>query len=123
MRFSDLFPSMYLKGVDLKDKPDLEVTIYEIQREMIRGDEKPVVNFRETKQGLALNVTNGKIIKELAGSDNIDKWEGLKIYLYHTMVNMKGEMVDAIRVRTKAELDDIPTKFPKPKGKSKKKKA
>jgi len=121
--FKDLFPFKYLQGINLKGKPDLGVTILEVsQATMPDGKEVGVLSFREIKQSMTLNVTNGNVVRELAGSDKLEEWEGLKIYLYHTMVPMKGEMKDAIRVRTKAEMDDIPSKFPKPKSKRKKKK-
>ena len=97
MKLNDMFPSNYLKTEDLQGKR-VKVTIYETKRERIVDDEKPVVYFREKKKGLVLNVTNGKMIKSIAGSDESDDWEGAQIVLYATEVDFRGERVPAIRI-------------------------
>ena len=88
---------MYLKAEDLGDKKHT-VTIYDIKRDRIGEDDKTIAFFREMKKGLVLNVTNGKTIRKIAGSEELSDWEGVKIVLYATEVDFKGERVPAIRV-------------------------
>ena len=112
MKFTDMFPSNYLKAEDLQGSK-LKVTIADVVRERLGDDEKSVLYFREKKKGLVLNVTNGKSVMKIAGSDDSNDWEGTQINLYATEVDFKGDRVPAIRIE-----DDVPVRFPK--GKKKK---
>ncbi len=99
---SSMYPSRWLSSKDL-DGEDKIVTISRIEEEQIGGDDKWVLYFRktETDKGLVLNQTNAKSIAKLHGEDS-DDWIGKAITLYPTEVQFKNEMVEAIRVRSKA---------------------
>jgi hypothetical protein len=100
MRISSAFPSKYLKAADL-DGRTVTVTMDRVVMEDIgagNGDQKPVLYFQGTNKGLVLNVTNGNIIAEKFG-DETNSWKGEKIILYEAMVEFKGKMGPAIRVR------------------------
>jgi hypothetical protein len=62
------------------------------------AEDKPVVYFRETQKGLALNKTNANAIAQLYGPDT-DRWTGKAVTLYPTEVEFQGKMTLAIRVR------------------------
>jgi hypothetical protein len=98
MRVEQLFPSNYLRAVDLNG--DKVVTITGLAKQMFDDGEKVIVNF-EGEKGLVLNVTNGKTIAKLHG-DETDLWTGKKITLYATEVEYRGEMKLGIRVRASA---------------------
>jgi hypothetical protein len=103
MNFKKLFPSKYLKAVDLDG--DTPVTIDFLRVEVVGqgndADEKPVLYFRGKEQGLVMNVTNANAIAAIAGEDT-DGWGGTEIVLYPTMVQFGSKMVDAIRIKPAA---------------------
>ncbi len=102
MKIDSLYPSKYLRASDLDG--DTPVTMKSLMIEEVRGENKPVLYFREEVKQMVLNKTNGKIIGGLHGSET-DNWPGKKIILYPTEVDFRGDLVDAIRVRRKIPDD------------------
>lgn len=105
MKLSKVFPSKYLKADDLEDR-DWPVTIKRVIIEKIgQGEEqqeKLTVYFEELDKGIVCNKTNAITIEKLYG-DETDAWVGKRITIYPNYdVQFKGEIVSAIRVRTKA---------------------
>jgi hypothetical protein len=100
-RIGDMYPSKWLKASDCEDE-DLVVTIDRVVEEEIgqQRDLKWVLYFQELDKGLVLNKTNTTTIAKLWG-DNTDDWEGCQVTLYATEVQFQGDMVEAIRVRSK----------------------
>lgn len=99
-----------MKCLDLDGKPQV-FTILTVNMEMVGqgsdAEEKPIVFFDETDQGLVLNVTNANGITELLGTDETNEWKGKKICLYPTRVQFGSKMVDAIRVKEAAETEAL----------------
>lgn len=96
----------FLSHTDISDIADTVVTIQRVEREVLgqgsQAQEKWVIYFREIKKGLALNKTNGKILVNLMGSDEMNDWVGQKIALYvKDDVEFQGDVVSAIRIRVK----------------------
>lgn len=112
---NDLFPSKYLKAADLEDG-ELMMTIDRVVVEEIgRGtdrSEKLVIGFLETEKLLILNKTNTMTISRLHGPDT-DDWEGKQISLYATEVTFEGQLVEAIRVRSRMPKSPKAPKVPK----------
>ena len=105
MKIGKAFPSNYLKADDLEDR-DWPVTIKRVAIESIgQGEDKqpkPIVYFEELEKGLVCNKTNATIIEKMYG-DETDAWTGKRITLWPNHdVEFKGELVSAIRVRSKA---------------------
>ncbi len=99
MKIMNAFPSKYLRAADLEDQDKL-VTIKHIQIEEIAGNEhKPVLYFVEETKGMVLNKVNSKIIAKAYGEET-DSWPGKKVVMYMAMVDLRGDMVEAIRLRT-----------------------
>ena len=99
----------YLKAVDFP-KPAL-LTIRDATNEpMPDGVHKDILWFEEIDQGLALNKINATVVVKVAGTDDSDKMAGVKIVLYATTTELKGETVDCIRVR--APKDNSKTEPP-----------
>ena len=105
MTLADAYPSRFLKASDLPDEGSLAVTIEKISLEEIGKDKetKPVIYFAETSTGMICNKTNARTIARLVGSEDFDDWIGKVIRLYRTEVDFQGEMVEAIRVRSKPD--------------------
>jgi hypothetical protein len=103
MNINDAYPSKYLKASDLPDEGAEAYTIEGTEIEEIGRDreKKPVIHFEETDKGLVCNKTNARSIARLLGSDDFDDWIGHKIYLYRAEVEFQGDMVEAIRVKSK----------------------
>jgi hypothetical protein len=97
MKTSDMFESKYLKAADLDEQEHI-VTVKSLKQEQLGDDDKFILYFNEQKKGLVLNKTNTKIIEAEYGRET-DDWTGQKIVLYPTVVEFKGDMVEAIRVR------------------------
>lgn len=101
--------SRFLKQGDL-DGRDMVLTIADVTREDVKdnnGDPKKkfILHFRETEKGLILNKTNMGILYKLYNSDDSDDWIGKRMTLYYKDdVEMGGEIVGGIRIRTKLPL-------------------
>lgn len=100
---NEMYPSKWLKACDCEDG-DLVMTIRLVKEETIgqgnQADEKWVCFFEEDERGLVLNKTNTNTIAKLYGNDT-DDWIGKAVTLFSTEVQFQGDMVEAIRVRSK----------------------
>lgn len=108
MNINKMYESKYLKADDIVEMANEEtetavVTIESVTMEAIgQGqDQKPVVYFRNIKQGMILNKTNATTLSKLLGSTDTDDWEGKTIGLFATEVDFQGSQVLSIRVRMK----------------------
>ncbi len=121
MKLSDMYPSKYLKAEDFGDDEVKIFTIKNIEIEELGKDkgkkeEKPVITFREPDaKALVLNKTNAAIIGKFYGDDT-DDWLGKKIALHAIEVESFGDVVRAIRVKTKAPVAPklVPLPAPEP---------
>ena len=114
----DFFPSNYLRAADLGGK-EVDVTIDRVMSEDFEQDgqkrSKPVVHFRNAGiKPLVLNKTNAMLIATACGSEDYSTWAGKQVRLYADLVNFRGKVSEAIRVkRTPAPIaedlnDEIP---------------
>lgn len=110
MKMSQVFPSKYVKAVDLGGKT-VTLTMKAVKvEEMGHGSEKerkPVLYFEKATKGLVLNRTNAMIIAGMYG-DESDEWGGKRISIYPTTVRAFGGTHETIRVK-----EEIPAQ-PKP---------
>lgn len=102
-----LFPSNYLKSCDLKGK-DAVLTIKLVEMDVLtmRGGgtkTKAIVHFAGTEKLLVCNRTNAELIAAALGTRNPQEWVGKRVTLYPTKVGFGRDMVDAIRVRDRAQ--------------------
>ena len=103
MKIMNAFPSKYLRAADLEDQDKL-VTMKSVQIEEISGSEhKPVLYFVEEAKGMVLNKTNSKVIAKTYGDDT-EGWPGKKVVMYPAMVDLRGDMVEAIRLRIPRQM-------------------
>lgn len=104
----DVFPSKYLKASDLNGKACVvritSAPIEQLKTPDGKQDTKTVLYFRSGKKVLPLNRTNWDAVANIAGDDT-DEWPGTEIELYPTTTEMKGKVVDCIRVRAPAQSD------------------
>lgn len=90
----------YIKGDDLVDCDDLDVTISGVEiKKFDDGSQKAVLSFEETDRRLVVNRTNALMISEVAKSKRTDDWVGHMISLYSTKVEFGGKLTNGIRVR------------------------
>jgi hypothetical protein len=106
----EIFPSKYLKAADLEGKA-IVTTIVSAPKETLktpdgREDTKTVLYFRSAKKTLPLNRTNWDSVADICGDDT-DTWPGCQIELYPTQTEMKGKVVDCIRIRAPAQDDFV----------------
>lgn len=97
------FLSPYLKAKDIQKKGPFEYTISAVKAETVgRGEdaeEKLVLYFKETKQGLVLNKTNLGILTELFDSDDSDDFIGKKVAVTHDPnVRYGGKRVGGVKL-------------------------
>jgi hypothetical protein len=98
MKISSAFPSKFLRAADLQDQ-NINVTMSHVDMEDVGDtDKKPVLYFNGKEKGCVLNKTNSKVITQAYGDDT-EAWRGKPLILYPAMVDFRGDMVEAIRVR------------------------
>ena len=96
----NLFPKKYLDEPALGGQPR-RVVIASVVVEQIGSDppeSKPVVRFAGLTLGLVLNKTNAATIAQSLGF-NTDAWVGATLELRSEMVQFRGQVKPAIRVR------------------------
>lgn len=111
----DYFPSKYLSAADLKGK-DVVVTIDRVESAEFEDNgvkvKKPVIHFRNPGiKPMVSNKTNGKLLSIACGSPDYTTWGGKQAVLYPHLVEFKGNVSEAIRVKRvpppiEAELSD-----------------
>jgi len=106
VKVSREFPGRFMKASDL-DRP-VTHTIRDITKEQLRGrnglEDKLVLWFAGTKQGLPTNVTNQRLLVGTYG-DETDEWLGKKIMLRVERVRgFDGDLVDSIVI----DVDGLP---------------
>jgi hypothetical protein len=102
VKISREFPGKYFKASDLNGP--VTYAIRDVTREQLRGrnglEDKPVLWFDGTKQGLPANVTNRRLLVPAFGDDTAD-WIGLRITLRVERVRgFDGDLVDSIVLDT-----------------------
>lgn len=87
---------------------DVTVTILDVSgAELNNGtkkNKKPVATVgsakgRKIEKKLALNATNCKVLEQLAGSPDTEKWKGMAVTLFPTTTQFGGETKECIRIR------------------------
>ena len=99
----DFFPSNYLRAADLKGK-EVDVIIDRVTSEEFEQDgkkrAKPVIHFRNAGvKPMVSNKTNSLLIAAAVGDEDYNAWPGKQIRLYPDLVNFKGKVSEAIRVK------------------------
>ena len=97
----------YLGAYSIEDGKDLILTIGTVGNEMVVGpdgkkEECTVCHFVERGvKPMILNSTNMKMITKLLNTPYIEQWNGHKIQIGVEKVKAFGEVVEALRVRSK----------------------
>jgi hypothetical protein len=95
---------------DLVDKDrrpkDWTVEIVRVEKRLVmskekpKGEHKPHIYFAGARKPLVAGATVCETISDMAGSEDTDKWIGLRVTLYQTRVKAKGgKTCMGIRVR------------------------
>jgi hypothetical protein len=100
---NDFYPSNYLRAADLGGK-EVDVTIDRVTSEEFEQDgqkrAKPVVHFRNNGiKPMVTNKTNALLIATACGSQDYSTWSGKQVRLYADLVNFRGKVSEAIRVK------------------------
>ena len=100
---SEFDKSKYLRAEDLKAEKKFRIKAVTV--ELVGNDrkeeEKLVVWFTNDKRGLVLNKTNNRTLRGAFGDDT-SAWPNRIIVVFPTMVDMRGKMTPALRVRMPA---------------------
>ena len=97
---SDFDKSKYLRAEDLKSEKKFRIkaVTVEVIGTGSEKEQKLVVWFTNDERGLVLNKTNNRALRGAFG-DDVDGWKGKIIIIFPTMVDMRGKMTPALRVR------------------------
>ena len=105
MTDKDTLGAWDLVGRDGKPK-DFVLEIAKVSRGLVqskekpKGEHRPFVYFKGAQKPLVCNATNAESFSSMAGSEDTDRWIGMKVTLYQTQVKSKGgKPVQGIRVR------------------------
>jgi len=87
MKISSLFPTKYLREVDVPVGKPVLLTINRVEAECFDStdDGKPVLYFEEIEKGLILGKTNSLQLAESYG-DETDAWNGKPVILFRPSV-------------------------------------
>jgi hypothetical protein len=91
--------SRFLKAADLEREKKFRIK--SVNEELIGAEQKEkklVVWFTNDERGLVLNKTNNRTIRGAFG-DPVGGWVGKIITIFPTMVDMRGKLTAALRVR------------------------
>lgn len=91
--------SRFLKAADLQREKKFRIK--NTTEELIGAEQKEkklVVWFTNDERGLVLNKTNNRTIRGALG-DPVGGWVGKIIIIFPTMVDMRGKLTAALRVR------------------------
>ena len=91
--------SRFLKAADLEREKKFRIK--SVTEESVGAEQKEkklVVWFTNDEHGLVLNKTNNRTIRGAFG-DAVDGWVGKIIIIFPTMVDMRGKLTAALRVR------------------------
>jgi hypothetical protein len=111
--------SRFLKAADLEKEKKFRIK--GATEELIgaeQKEEKLVIWFTNDKRGLVLNKTNNRTIRGAFG-DPVGGWVGKIIIIFPTVVDMRGKLTPALRVRIpppKQTAAAPPTPKPAPSG-------
>jgi hypothetical protein len=111
---NEIFPSKYVKSGDLRGKPLVEEIEWAPTETLGNGSEaerKTVLHFRGGTKPLPLNMTNWDAVAAIAGDDT-DGWPGHRVELYPTTTELKGKIVDCIRIRAPRQTQEKPKAGP-----------
>jgi hypothetical protein len=97
---SDFDKSKYLRAEDLKaeKKFRIKAVTVEVVGTGIEKEQKLVVWFTNDERGLVLNKTNNRTLRGAFG-DDVSGWKDKIVIVFPTMVDMRGKMTPALRVR------------------------
>lgn len=111
MKISEMYPSKYAKGEDLKGR-EVTLTISRVSTERMRPspnkpeEDKFVIYFQETQKGVILSMTLAKQIAQAIGSEETNQWPGRRVTIYPENINVAG--VQRIAIRAKAAPKTAP---------------
>src|SRR6516162_5221889 len=91
--------SRFLKAADLQREKKFRIK--NVTEEMVGTEQKEkklTVWFTNDEHGLVLNKTNNRTIRGAFG-DPVEGWIGKIIIIFPTMVDMRGKLTPALRVR------------------------
>jgi len=99
MRWSEQYPSRYLRAADYENGQAWPLTIERVEREqVVDGEgEKPVLYFVGAEKGLVLNQVNGGMLADLFG-DDMSQWPGKSVILRRETTLFNGKRVPAMRL-------------------------
>lgn len=89
---------------------ELVVKITGVKKEELKNAEKTqgMVLYLEGQKPMIVNSVNAKAITKVAGSPYVEDWVGKYITLYVVKIRAFGENMEALRVRDKAPVFELP---------------
>ena len=96
----------YLGVYSLPEGRDIVLTIKSVGQELVMGadgskEQCVVMHFQEPVKPFICNKTNLKQITKLLKTPYVEQWSGSKIQIASEKVKAFGDVVDALRVRSK----------------------
>lgn len=112
MKLSDMFPSEYLRGIDIGNP--VIVTIKGVAAEQVRNrdnnkvEQEFVMRFEELEKKLRLNLTMAKECAKIVNDPEMDtdNWAGRRVTIYRTTIKAFGQEHIVPRIR-KPEHGDV----------------
>jgi hypothetical protein len=113
MKLSDMFPSEYLRGIDIGNP--VIVTIKAVTAEQVRNrdnnrmEQEFIMRFEELEKKLRLNVTMAKEVAKIVNDPEMDtdNWTGKRVTIYRITIKAFGQehIVPRIRQPERGDVD------------------
>lgn len=105
MNVNDMFPSKYLKGLDLQGQITVTIAGVKVEKMYKPGEGQSdayVLICEKATKGVILTKTLAHQIAVICGSMVTDDWKGKRVTLYPEPMTVAGRDVVAIRARPAA---------------------
>ena len=103
---------LYLGSYDFQPGEERIVTVKDVKREMVKGqegtEEHTIVHFTEGYKPMIMNATNSKMLTNLSGSPQVEKWIGTSFKLVIVKIKAFGEFIDALRIKSEKVVKTLP---------------
>jgi len=111
MRTGDFYQSRFIKPKDLNGPTLVEVSHMASETFKDSPEPKPLAHFKGMRKPLVLNKTNTQALEDIAGTDLMDDWPGVKCVLVPGTTPVNGEQKPTIRIEPPSQKE-LPTRRP-----------
>ena len=109
MKASEFDNSKYMNAVNAQENVGKTLTIYEVKMEIVRDNQKMVIEFESIERPLIANKTNRTSLIYAFGDDT-EEWIGKKVVLRVGEAEFDGRVVPSIKLEPVTNKPSFPSR-------------